>query len=451
MSDIDKINAFALAMLDQADLEDLLWAIAQGAGEVMGFDDCVIYLREGDVLKQMAAFGIKNPGKRQLLEKIEIPVGCGIVGTVAETCIAEIVENTALDGRYIRDQFAGKSELTVPVIYEGKTIAVFDSESSVERGYSDSDRDLLQVIANIASPRIASAKYHQKLQKTQFRLKRSNDELVERMIDLKLNQQSLIQSEKMASVGLLAAGIAHEINNPLGYSLSNLETLKEYVNDIMEVKDTIANNTSISELDKEPLTNSSFEFLLKDLVDLVDETIEGLTAAKHIMTDLRGFARTENDEFCLVDINQGLKMTLNVLRNELKYHCEISLQLTELPDVFGNSGKLNQVFMNLILNASQACKDTGRISIRTYSDDSYVHIEIEDNGCGIPKENISDIFTPFFTTKAVGKGIGLGLSISYKIIKEEHEGNIDVSSDSNGTRFRITLPIGNLPTLNAEE
>ena len=257
-----------------------------------------------------------------------------------------------------------------------------------------------------------------------------------------------MQSEKMASVGLLAAGIAHEINNPLGFSLSNLATLKEYIDEVRDSRKIIVDNTGIAEEHKQPLTSEAFSYVLDDLVGLANETIEGLTSVKDIVSDLKGFVHTEDDEYGIVDINEGLKMTLNVLRNNIKYHCELLLDLGELPEICGNIGKLNQVFMNIILNASQACKESGLICIRTFADASKVYIEIEDNGSGISEEILSDIFSPFFTTKPVGQGTGLGLSISYQIVHEEHGGRIEVKSSEDGTRFSISLPINKLPGTN---
>jgi len=389
----------------------------------------------------MAAFGIKNKKDRQIFERIEIPLGQGIVGTVAKTKYAEIVSDTHIDKRYIFDQFSGRSELAVPVIYEGETIAVIDSESAFTNNYSKSDLDLLQVIANIVSPRIASALYERSLQTAQIRLKRANTQLHERMEDLKHNQQSLIQSEKMASVGTLAAGIAHEINNPLGYSISNLCTLQEYVKDIKLCNDKILNDPNVSEHTKSCLMDTDYSYVLEDLNDLTAVTLNGLKTAKNIVADLRGFAHSKDGEFCALDINEGLKTTLNVVNSQLKNHCKIKLNLNALPEVHGNIGKLNQVFMNIILNASQACDDDGIIEICTYSHNGAACIEISDNGRGIEKTNISDIFLPFFTTKPVGQGTGLGLSISYKIIKEEHQGALTVESSPNGTTFKVSLPI----------
>ncbi|MBU2968311.1 GAF domain-containing protein [Pseudoalteromonas sp. C2R02] len=439
--DVKKINDFALAMLEQASLDDLLWSAAQGVGEIMGFEDCVIYLRVDENLVQMAAFGIKNQKDRQIFERLEIPVGKGIVGTVAKTKHAEIVTDTHIDKRYIFDQFSGRSELAVPVIYEGETIAVIDSESAFKNNYTNSDKELLQVIANIVSPRIASALYERSLQTAQIRLKRANHQLHERMEDLKHNQQSLIQSEKMASVGTLAAGIAHEINNPLGYSISNLCMLQEYVKDIKTCNDKILSDPYVSDHTKSCLTDTDYTYVIEDLDDLTSVTLNGLKVAKNIVADLRGFAHSKDGEFCALDINEGIKTTLNVVNSQLKNHCKIKLNLNPLPEVHGNIGKLNQVFMNIILNASQACDDNGVIEIDTYDSNGSVCIEISDNGKGIPKEHLSDIFSPFFTTKPVGQGTGLGLSISYQIIKEEHQGLLTVESNADGTKFKISLPI----------
>lgn len=221
-------------------------------------------------------------------------MGKGTVGNVAKTKNAEIVTDTHVDKRYIFDQFSGRSELAVPVVYEGETIAVIDSESAFKNHYTNSDKELLQVIANIVSPRIASALYERSLQTAQIRLKRANHQLQERMEDLKHNQQSLIQSEKMASVGTLAAGIAHEINNPLGYSISNLCMLQEYVKDIKTCNDKILSDPNVSDHTKSCLTDTDYTNVLEDLNDLTSVTLNGLKVAKNIVADLRGFAHSKD-------------------------------------------------------------------------------------------------------------------------------------------------------------
>ena len=428
-------------MLDAGDLDDLLWTIARNVGETLGFDDCVIYLRDDDTLIQMATYGIKNPKAREVLERIEIKVGSGIVGTVAKTGIPEIISNTRLDQRYISDQFSGLSELTVPVIYEGKTIAIIDTEASQIDAYSEQDKEFLQLIANIASPRIISAQYNRNLQITQQRLIRANRKLELQMSDLQKNQQSLIYSEKMASVGLLAAGFAHEINNPLAYSLSNLYTLIEYVNDISSAQQQLISDKNIPDSAKEPIMNEQYTSMLEDMVDLTNDTRHGLLSAKQIASDLCGYVHAGKKHFSYIDINHGIRTTLRILRNKIKNNCEIKVELNEIPEIYGSAGKINQVVMNIILNAIQANPKTCLINVHTSTDGTNININISDNGPGIPKENINDIFTPFYTTKPVGEGTGLGLFVCYKIITEEHSGIISVDSTNKRTTFKITLPL----------
>lgn len=437
---VDKINAFALAMLDQAELDDLLWSIAQSVGDVMQFDDCVIYLREDDKLIQMAAFGIKNPKEREIYQRIEIPVGQGIVGTVAQTGIAENIADTRLDARYINDQFDGLSELAVPVIYEGNTIAVIDTESKKPNDYSEFDQALLQVIANIASPRIASAQYQQKLKRTQTRLTQTNEKLSNSLHELALRQAALIASEKMASVGVLAAGVAHEINTPLGYSISNLNMLNEYLADIEHAFTSLKAIPNLPEYATSITHDAELDYIINDAKELTKQTLKGLITAKNIMLDLKGFSRESAHQFNLSDINQGIHATLNILKNELKDSCKIELELAEIPQIYANIGKLNQVFLNLIMNAKQAISEDGKIHISTAEQNGGIVIKVADNGCGIKKEHINDIFTPFFTTKPLGQGTGLGLAICYQIVCDEHHGEITVDSNQNGTVFSIFIP-----------
>lgn len=177
------IQQFALSLLRQSSLEDLTWDIASNAGRILGFEDCVVYLRDGDMLVQHAAYGLKNPAGRNILEPIQLPVGQGIVGTVAKTQIGEIVPDTSQDPRYIFDQFSGKSEITVPIIYEGRTIGILDSESSQPNNFSSVDFQLFQSVADIASSRIASAINECKLKQTQEKLVRHKEELESKVIE----------------------------------------------------------------------------------------------------------------------------------------------------------------------------------------------------------------------------------------------------------------------------
>ncbi len=227
----------------------------------------------------------------------------------------------------------------------------------------------------------------------------------------------------MASVGILAAGAAHEINNPIAYALSNVQVLGDYV-EALDDPDT------------------DVEFVRKDAKELIDETLDGLLRVKDIVRDVQGFARRSHDETNDADINGIIQSTLNMLENQLKYHREVELDLGELPAVSCDAGKISQVFLNIILNASQSIEDKGKIAIHSQRLGDFILVQIADNGPGISEANIDKLFTPFFTTKDVGEGKGLGLYVCYSIIKEHH-GDIQVKScPGRGSTFSITLPIG---------
>jgi PAS domain S-box-containing protein len=266
-------------------------------------------------------------------------------------------------------------------------------------------------------------------------------------------EQMIIQSEKMASIGMLAAGIAHEINNPTGYIDSNLRTLETYtkkfknfwsflqkiIDEYSKAKGDELNNL-IEELIKFKKENN-LEFFIDDMKSAIEESLEGTEKVKRIVSDLKDFSRQEKPEMKISNINQGIEKTLNVIWNELKYKATVVKELGDIPQINCDIQKLNQVFMNVLINAVQAIEKQGTIKIKTYSKNNSVIVQISDTGKGISKEYIKKIFDPFFTTKEPGKGTGLGLSISYRIIKE-HNGTIDVESEvGKGTTFTIILPI----------
>ena len=441
MTELNKILYFSNAMLNAATLDDLLWSIADNIGEALGFDDCVVYLNVNGTLIQKAAFGIKNPKDRNLLNEIVIALGQGIVGVVAQSQEAEIIPDTSIDDRYIWDEFSGKSELTVPIIYEDRTIGVIDSESACYNNYTQNDKELLQVIANIAAPRIASAQYCSELEKTQRQLEDANVELASSLRKLKENQNALIHTEKMASIGLLAAGVAHEINNPLGFSISNLSTFSDYYSRITAMHETLLSHPSLPKDLKQQLSTCDYTHAIKDISSIADETSGGLFRIKNIVADLCGYVRNEDKCSGEFDINTTIKSTLNLLRGEIYERCDLKLSLGQLPSVYGNRSKIHQVFINIILNALQAIPKQGIIRIKTYLGKNYICIDITDNGIGINNENLKNIFTPFYTTKPIGEGTGLGLYICHRIIAEEHLGKIRVFSNKNETTFRIMLPI----------
>lgn len=260
-------------------------------------------------------------------------------------------------------------------------------------------------------------------------------------------QNQLLQSEKMASVGQLAAGVAHEINNPVGYINSNLKSLRIYSEQLITL---IAAYGEIDPNHMEPdqsrrimklKEEMDLEFIEQDLCELIDESISGTQRIKDIVVDLKDFSHTSSKHWETADLLKGLESTINVVWNELKYKAEIVKEYGELPLVECIPSQLNQIFMNLLVNAAHAIEKRGTITIKTFSKAGEAFIEISDTGKGISEAALKRVFEPFFTTKAIGKGTGLGLSVSYGIIKN-HNGRIEVQSQVGvGTKFTVVCPI----------
>ena len=184
-----------------------------------------------------------------------------------------------------------------------------------------------------------------------------------------------------------------------------------------------------------------FEFIRDDAVSLIDESLEGLLRVKNIVQDLKDFSHVGEDEWLVVDLHKGFDSTLNIVQNELKYKANVIKEYGELPEVECRASQLNQVFMNLLVNASHAIEERGTITVRTGKEGEEVWVEVADTGKGIAPENLKKIFDPFFTTKPIGKGTGLGLSLSYGII-QKHDGRIEVQSEvGKGTTFKVWLPL----------
>lgn len=278
--------------------------------------------------------------------------------------------------------------------------------------------------------------------------------------ELKYTQKQLVQSEKMASIGQLAAGVAHEINNPVAFVKSNINSLKQYVNayqniikqqkniiDSLDQSKNTALNDAINKLD-ELWNENDIDFINDDIQTLLDESSDGASRVQEIVSGLKSYSRISDDVYQECDINQCLESTLKILNNELKYNCEVIKKFNPVPLIKINQGKITQVFTNLIVNALQAMKENGQLIIETRldKDNTKILIRFSDNGKGIAEEHLLRLFDPFFTTKSVGEGTGLGLSISQGII-EEHGGTIEVDSTLDiGTTFIIYLPLINPQT-----
>ncbi|WP_377154625.1 ATP-binding protein [Roseateles sp. UC29_93] len=345
------------------------------------------------------------------------------------------------------EDFQSLGAVAYPVLTRGESL-----QHEMEMVSARGRRLWIEMIAYVANP-------HDRLAQTWWLLQdRSKERQVQRELEenyrrIKLTnsrleeaQNQLLQSEKMASIGQLAAGVAHEINNPIGFVSSNMSTLRSYVEPMFELLETMQALTpgalpesvdrALRELDK----RIDLAFVKEDLPQLLDESDDGLVRVKKIVQDLKDFSRVDHAEWQDADLNAGLDSTLNVVMNEVKYKAEVKKDYGVLPPVRCIAAQLNQVFMNLIVNAAHAIPQRGEIRLRTRAQDGWVCVEVEDTGCGMSEEVRRRIFEPFFTTKPVGKGTGLGLSLSYSIV-QKHAGRIEViSAPGEGTTFQVWIP-----------
>jgi two-component system NtrC family sensor kinase len=346
----------------------------------------------------------------------------------------------------------------------GGFLAVFDTSvaelnpQGVERYHWDSDRWFLVKFSENADTSGAGIivchdisemkRISLELQESHRQLERSRTELEQAFDDLKSTEAQMVQREKMASLGQLAAGMAHEINNPMGFIASNLLSLSRYAQKIVDYlleermllsRDAVGEETTaaLEHLRKK----MKIDYVLKDIVDLVEESLEGADRVKKIVQDLKSYSRKDGEERQSADLIQCLESTINVVWNEIKYKATVEKDYGDIPLTLCHPQALNQVFMNLLVNAAQAIEVQGTIRIRAWYEDETIFVSIADSGQGIPAENLSRLFEPFFTTKEVGKGTGLGLSVSYDIVKK-HDGEIRVgSAPGQGSTFTVVIPV----------
>ncbi|WP_421863699.1 cache domain-containing protein [Motiliproteus sp.] len=310
-------------------------------------------------------------------------------------------------------------------------------ELSINSVKLDDEWQAIGIVRDISERKKTERELHEK--------SRNQEDLIQ---ELKMAQDQLVQSEKMAAIGQLSAGVAHEINNPVGFIGSNLNTLEGYLEHLIEMyeqtKTVVGRELPNDELLAQIASieeQHDLSFMKEDLIDIFAETQEGILRIRRIVTGLKGFSRSSTDVMEAVDINAEIETTLNIVWNELKYHCQVEKEFAQLPMVECLSSEIGQVMMNLLMNASQAIEGKGIIRIRTALEGERVRIQVSDNGQGIQPEHLGKVFDPFFTTKPVGKGTGLGLSVSYGII-QKHRGRLEVESTvGKGTTFTIELPL----------
>ncbi|HKJ75602.1 MAG TPA: ATP-binding protein, partial [Gammaproteobacteria bacterium] len=392
-------------------------------------------LRRGDELVLVAATNL-DPS----LLGHRIPCGTGIMGRVTRERKPLLLTGDLSDDPDLATVTAGRtsqrpsSALCWPLVGErGIVGALSINREEGDEPFTEGDLAWGEPLVELITLVLENIRLHRRSHLQIRRLADVNSRMRELNDKFEQAQNQLLQSEKMAAIGQLAAGVAHEINNPVGYVDSNLRTLEGYIGDLNRLLEGYAETEAelpdprrkaIADLKEEV----EVEYLREDLADLVSESREGVRRVKKIVQDLKDFSRVGQVDWEWADLEQGLDSTLNIVWNELKYKAEVNREYAGLPAVRCVPSQLNQVFMNLLVNAAQAIEERGVITVRTGTvGRDWVWAEIGDTGKGIPAESLDRIFEPFYTTKAVGKGTGLGLSLSYGLVSQ-HGGRMEVES-----------------------
>lgn len=395
-------------------------------------------------LEQFYTFGIDEQVMSKLGNK---PEGKGLLEKIYHSGKTVIVNNIGEhpDSCGFPDGHPPMTSLIgLPLIINGEIRGVmYLTDKNNGEPYNESDEMIIKlVLTEIVHVCVRTDLINELAEKNILLVQEKAEQalLLEKISDI---QNQLLQSEKMASIGQLAAGVAHEINNPVGYVNSNITSLEGYLNDLISLINGLSKSENITQdVIKEFKEEIDYDFIKEDVKQLLDESKEGINRVKKIVHDLKDFSHVDEEEWQWTNLHKGIDSTLNVVNNEIKYKAKVIKEYGDLPDIECIASQLNQVFMNLLVNASHAIEEQGTIIISTgKSDDEHVWIKVSDTGKGIKDENINKLFEPFFTTKPVGQGTGLGLSLSYGIV-QKHGGSIEVESELNkGTQFKITLPI----------
>ncbi|MDF5706298.1 MAG: AAA family ATPase [Nostoc sp. S4] len=483
------------AMAGEIQLEQLLSTLMQVMLENAGAEKCVLLLlknqleivavasfRKGKVFSQTAVCESTIP----LEQSQDVPLT--VINYVKRTLEPLVIDDIATQSRFSADSYIIKyqprSVLCTPMINQGEWIGLLYLENQLTAKAFTHDRlEVVQLLTSQAAISLKNAQLYTDLSKTTAELKQANTQLAdyshtleekvaertsqlntktqqleEAFKNLQTTQAQLIQNEKMSSLGQLVAGIAHEINNPISFIYGNLTPATEYIDDLMHVLQCYRQHypNPTPQLQAE-IANIELDFITEDLHKLLNSMQVGAERIRDIVMSLRNFSRLDEADIKAVDIHQGLDSTLMILQNRLQAKPErpeitVIKQYAQLPHIECYAGQLNQVFLNLLMNAIDALENSmssGKVSqslciyISTIISELHqIKISISDNGIGI-NDNIKPyLFNPFFTTKPVGQGTGLGLSISYQIIVEQHQGNLECQSTfGEGAKFIITLPI----------
>ncbi|HEX5354851.1 MAG TPA: ATP-binding protein [Aquabacterium sp.] len=367
--------------------------------------------------------------------------GQGVLGKVAQEGEPMLINGTLDASKTSRPsgpltRRVPSSSMCWPLKLKGNVMGVLAvNRFEPQQGFDDKDLQRGGIMVNMLALVIENLRMHREQKQRIAHLSDLNEKMLEMNRQLANTQAQLLQQEKLASIGQLAAGIAHEINNPLGFVSSNLRSLNGYVEAL--IGRVLAQPSTMT-------SDEELQYLMEDVPILVKETSEGLERVRRIVQDLRDFSRIDAaDQWEFADINAHLQSAINLGLTEFKDRIDIQTDYGDIPHVQCLLAQLNQVFLCLMINGVQAIAGKGTMTISTGVDSSrqQVWISVSDSGCGIPSENMTRIFEPFFTTKPIGKGIGLGLSLAYSIVKK-HDGLLTVSSsEGHGSTFEVRLPI----------
>ena len=470
-AETDILRQASLEINTTLDLEEIFDIVLRTMDELFDFHHSIILLPDEstDTLRVIASRGYED----QALGGA-VAVGTGVIGMVAKRRKLMRVSNLGQQRAYaatIREQLkeAGRtdeldevvrvpglpdaeSQIAIPLLIKDNLVGVFSVESPEQKPFSDHDELLVTIVANQAASAIQNsqlyaaaerrraelAEAHESLKQLnetlEDRVRARTEELEQANLELRETQAQLVQSDKMASLGMLAAGIAHEINTPIGAIHSNND-VESRAMDI--VRDAMRDPTIQEQLREHPKLHRALE-AIENTNAVTREATERVTT---IVQSLKSFARLDQAELQSVDLHEGIDSTLTLLQHLIKDRIEVVRNYAALTEVECYASQINQVFMNILTNAIQAIDDTGKITVTTHEDSGDAVVEITDTGRGIAPEQLKHVFDPGFTTKGVGVGVGLGLSITYRIV-EDHRGSIEAqSTPGRGTTFTVRLPI----------
>jgi two-component system NtrC family sensor kinase len=434
------LTEVAAALCGTLHLRALLSEMMTDVREVMDAEACSVMLVDEATqsLRWEVALG-EGAGK---LETLSVPMGQGISGSVAATAtairIADAQTDPRWDGRRYDEAsgFTTRSILCVPMLTRGKVVGVVQVLNRRGGPFTDDDQRLLEALASMGAVAVENARLYENLEQ---KVAQRTAELTQTLAELRATQTQLVQSEKMAALGTLVAGVAHEINTPLGAVTSNTDLVARAMAKAKETTDA-----------------EQAARYLERAGAMIEVSREACRRIAEIVRSLRNFSRLDEAERKPADLHEGLDSTLTLAAHLMKNRITVHREYGTLPQVDCHANQLNQVFLNILTNAAHAIEGQGEITIRTRCDDDggqgsegsrvrgargAVIVEISDTGSGIAPENIAKIFDPGFTTKGVGVGTGLGLAICYRIVNDHH-GKIEVESTlGRGTTFRVLLPV----------